>query len=64
MPQMRRERARAVLLGQQPDRPVVDLGGRVAAYEEVCEYQAGYRKNLSENSLGTPLSGVSHLGEV
>lgn len=31
MPQTHQERVCAVLAGERPDRPVVDLGGRVAS---------------------------------
>ena len=66
MPLTHRERVRAVLSSERPDRPVVDLGGRVAslsapAYLELKAY-LGYGLELTEETV-TLLNTIGEFDE-
>ena len=52
MPSTHRERVRALLAGERPDRPVVDLGGRVASLS-----LPAYLELKAHLGLGTELDG-------
>ncbi|HIC90452.1 MAG TPA: uroporphyrinogen decarboxylase [Anaerolineae bacterium] len=61
-----RERVRAVLSGERPDSPIVDLGGRIAslstpAYLELKAY-LGYGANLTDETV-TLLNTVARFDE-
>ena len=61
-----RERVRAVLSGERPDRPVVDLGGFVNTFtrESYLEFKAhlGYGSDLAEETI-TMINTVSKLDD-
>ncbi len=66
MPMTHRQRVRAVLAGQRPDRPVVDLGGRVASLSTpaylALKAHLGFGEALDGETV-TFLNTIGHLDE-